>query len=214
MSVRIQLVPSNHLGWVALRAIIQNEPGTHLVGEEGRADAAVLLAGRARPNAVLMDAEPKEYPVPVLARRLQRQCPEARLLVFGSEPNRRLELALREIGVEGFLLWDDLTPEALHYALGAVLLGGLRVESRAVTEELRVGPERRPYPRGAGDAFVEREREVLGGLAEGLSEREIAERIGVGLRTVERMARRLEDKCCVYSLRELRRKARELGFAL
>jgi len=55
---------------------------------------------------------------------------------------------------------------------------------------------------------------VLSYLAEGLSGREIAETLGMGLRTVERMVKRLEDKCCVSSLRELRSKARSLGFAL
>jgi DNA-binding NarL/FixJ family response regulator len=65
-----------------------------------------------------------------------------------------------------------------------------------------------------GDGFTEQEREVLSYLAEGQSEREIAEKVGMGLRTVERMVKMLEDKCCVSSLRELRRKARSLGFAL
>lgn len=65
-----------------------------------------------------------------------------------------------------------------------------------------------------GDGFAEQEKEVLSYLAEGLSGREIAETLGMGLRTVERMVKRLEDKCCVSSLRELRSKARSLGFAL
>lgn len=163
---------------------------------------------------MLMDAEPNDHPVPVLARRFRQRCPEARLLVFGTEPERRLERALGTIGVDAFLLWEDLTPEALHYALGAVLAGGLCVVSRAVAQEFTVEPERRSFARSGGDAFATQEREILSCLAEGLSERETAERLGAGLRTVERMTQRLKDRCCVYSLRDLRRKARELGFAL
>jgi two-component system, NarL family, nitrate/nitrite response regulator NarL len=161
-----------------------------------------------------MDVEPRDYPIPVLVRRFQEQCPEAKLLVFGAEPNRRIQSILGELGVEGFLLWEDLTPDALHYALGAVLMGGLCVGSRAAFRELIAGPERSSYRRNIGDGFAEREQEVLSYLAEGLSGREIAEKVGMGLRTVERMFKRLEDRCCVSSLRELRSKARSLGFAL
>ncbi len=211
---RILLVPSKHLGWLALRAMIQNKPSVRLVGEEDSADAAVRLAERTRPDAVLMDVEPRDYPIPVLVRRFRERCPEAKLLVFGAEPNRGIESILGELGVEALLLWEDLTPEALHYALGAVLMGGLCVASRAAVQELTAGPERRSYPRNMGNSFAEQEREVLSYLAEGLSQREIAERAGMGLRTVERMAKRLEDRCCVSSPRELRRKARSLGFAL
>jgi DNA-binding NarL/FixJ family response regulator len=194
--------------------MIQNKPSMRLVGEEDRADVAVRLAERTRADAVLLDVEPRDYPIPVLVRRFQERCPEAKLLVFGAEPNRRIVSILGELGVEAFLLWEDLTPEALHYALGAVLMGGLCVGSRAAVQELNAVPERRSYPRNMGDGFAEQEREVLSYLAEGLSEREIAERVGMGLRTVERMVKMLEDKCCVSSLRELRRKARSLGFAL
>lgn len=211
---RILLVPSKHLGWLALRAMTQCNPSVRLVGEEDRIDAAVRLAERTRPDAVLMDVEPRDYPIPVLVRRFREQCPEAKLLVFGTEPNRRIESILGELGVEAFLLWEDLTPEALYYALGAVLRGGLCVASRAAVQELIAGPERRSHPRNIGDNFTEQEQEVLNYLAEGLSEREIVESVGLALRTVERMVKKLEDKCCVSSLRELRRKARSLGFGL
>jgi len=139
---RILLVPSKHLGWLALRAMIQNKPSVRLVGEEGSADAAVRLAERTRPDAVLMDVEPRDYPIPVLVRRFQEQCPEAKLLVFGAEPNRRIQSILGELGVEAFLLWEDLTPEALHYARrrthGRTLRGkpssGPRADCRARTQ--------------------------------------------------------------------------------
>jgi DNA-binding NarL/FixJ family response regulator len=146
LHARILLVPSKHLGWVALRAMIQNKPSMRLVGEEDRADVAVRLAERTRADAVLMDVEPRDYPIPVLVRRFQERCPEAKLLVFGAEPNRRIVSILGELGVEAFLLWEDLTPEALHYALGAVLMGGLCVGSRAAVQELNAVPERRSYP--------------------------------------------------------------------
>ena len=214
LHTRILLVPSKHLWWLALRAMIQDKPGVRLVGEEGSADAAVRLAERTRPDAVLMDVEPRDYPLPVLVRRLQEHCPEAKLLVLAAEPDRRIQSILGGLGVEAFLLWEDLTLEALHYALGAVVVGGLCVGSRAAVHELIAGPEHESHPRNMGGGFAEQERKVLGYLAEGLSEREIAERIGMGLRTLERMVKRLEDKCYVSSLRELRNKARSLGFGL
>jgi DNA-binding NarL/FixJ family response regulator len=209
---RILLVPSKHLGWLALRAMTQNTSSVRLVGEEANAEIAVRLAERTMPDAVLMDVEPRDYPLPVLVRRLQEHCPEAKLLVFAAEPDRRIQSILGELGVGAFLLWEDLTPEALHYALGAVLVGGLCVGSRAAVQELIAGPEHESHPRNMGGGFAEQEREVLGYLAEGLSQREIAARVGMGLRTVERMVKRLEDKCYVNSLRELRSKARSLGF--
>jgi len=212
LDARLLLARSRHLGWLAIRAMVENEPGVRVVADEERVDRAVRRAAQLQPDAILMDAEPDESPAAATARRLRDHCPRSKLLVFGAEPDRRTELALAEIGVDGFVLWDDLTPQTLHYALGAALVGGLCVGSPAAVQELVAGPERRQRQRTFDIVFTDRERAVLAGLAEGLIEREIAARMGVGPRTVERIARELEDKFDVGSLLELRGKARDLGF--
>src|SRR5579884_1970189 len=203
LDARILLARSHRMEWVAIRAIIENEPGARIVADEERVDRAARRAAELQPDAIVMDALPAESPAAVVARRFRDLCPRSRLLVFGAEPNGPIEHAFVEIGVDGFILWDDVTPKTLHYALCAALLGGWCVGSRAAVRELAAGPERRRHPRSADIVFSDRERKVLSYLADGLFEREIAVKAGIGLRSAQRTARALEDRLGVYSLLEL-----------
>lgn len=212
LEARLVLAASRHLGWIALQTMIRNEPGLRIVGEVTAGESAIGLSERLQPDAVLMDAYSEKYSVVAAAREFRERLPRIKLLVFANQPNQCLERALAELGAEGFILWDDLTPAALHYALGATLTAGLCVGSRKAVEELVARPHHTPSP-AVGELLVaSRERDVLNLLAEGFVTREIAERTGLGARTVERTVCRLKDRLRVTALHELRRKARELGY--
>ena len=212
LDASILLVASHHVERSALRAMIGERSGLRVAGEVETEDDAVSLARRLHPDAVLIDVDSDEYDTVALVRRIRDLSPEGKILAFGREPDQRIERALAVLGVEGFILWDDLTPEILYYALGAALTGVLCVGSRAAVEELIATPERRRNRRTNEITFTDREREILSLLADDLTEQEVAARTGIGLRSTQRTARRLQDKLFVSSLRELRKKARELGF--
>jgi len=79
-------------------------------------------------------------------------------------------------------------------------------------DELFAGPDQRRRRRDAGLQFNDRERAVLNGVAQGLTAKQIADREGVGQRTIERTRAHLEHALRATNLQDLRRKARELGF--
>ncbi|MDQ2742342.1 MAG: LuxR C-terminal-related transcriptional regulator, partial [Chloroflexota bacterium] len=73
-------------------------------------------------------------------------------------------------------------------------------------------PEQRRRLRDAGLQFTDRERAALTGVAQGLTAKQIADRVGVGQRTIERTRAQLEHALGVTNLQDLRQKARDLGF--
>jgi DNA-binding NarL/FixJ family response regulator len=135
--------------------------------------------------------------------------PRVQLLVVSACADKRLETDLLRLHATSFLLWQELTPMSLHWAIGSMLVAQLHIESEGIAQ---ARARQEILPPDDGPLFTQRERVVLVGLAEGLSERVIAEREGLGLRTVERTAARLADRLRAADLHELRFKARSIGF--
>ncbi|CAL9616995.1 Transcriptional regulatory protein LiaR [Nocardiopsis dassonvillei] len=199
--VRILVCDDQALVRTGYAAIFDAQPGLRVVGQAGDGRAAVEAAARLRPDVVIMDVR-----MPVLdgieaTRRLAG--PEAvgspRVLVVTTfNLDDYVYRALRA-GASGFLL-KDATPEALVAGVRTVARGEALLDP-AVTHRLigrfaeRLLPgDARPEAAQALDRLSPRELEVLGLLAEGLSNAEIAARMVLKPETVKTYVSRIFTK--------------------
>ncbi|MDO0924093.1 response regulator transcription factor [Streptomyces sp. TG1A-8] len=196
-SVRVLVCDDQVLIRTGLSTIIEAQPDLAVVGECGDGRTAVELAGRLRPDVVVMDVR-----MPVLdgieATRLLAgagvEHPVKVLVVTAFDADEYLYEALRA-GASGFLLKDAPPDRLLHairtVATGAALLD-LQVTRRFVS---RYAARVRPAGGGARDIpLTPRELEVLHLIADGLSNSEIAAALVISHETVKTYVSRLLTK--------------------
>jgi DNA-binding NarL/FixJ family response regulator len=194
MSIRVLLVDDQALVRTGFRMVLTDEEGIEVVGEAGNGREAITAAERQRPDVIVMDIRmPVMDGIEATRRLAATDSTEAgsrapRVLVLTTfDADEHVVDALRA-GASGFLL-KDVTPADFVAAIRVVAAGDALI-APAVTRRLLDRFARLPMPSDAAHDTVlgqltERETEVLKLVAEGLSNREIADRLVLAEPTVK-----------------------------
>jgi DNA-binding NarL/FixJ family response regulator len=174
---------------------ILRDAGFEVVGAAASVPALLALVERARPDAVLLDIRlPPDYTDEGLraAAEIRARAPSTALLVLSQYVEAEYALRLLE-GSErsvGYLLKESiLVADHLADAIRRVVGGAVVVDPALVAQLLE-----RPRRASPLDELTAREREVLGLMAEGLTDRGIAQRLYVTPKTVETHTRHVFQK--------------------
>ncbi len=173
--ISVVLTDDQALVRTGFRMILENSGDMRVVGEAGDGGAAVSLVREHKPDVVLMDVRMPEVDGVEATRRIVALGLETRVLVLTTFDLDEYVYAALRAGASGFLLKDTLAPDLLS-AIRAVVRGDTIV-APSVTRRLLeryVGTGSAAGPDLALDLLTEREREVLGLIARGLSNAEIA----------------------------------------
>lgn len=188
--IRIVLVEDHQMLREGIRALLHAQPGTEVVAEAGTCREAQEAVKAQRPDFVLLDFKLPDGDGLALLPVFRRVAPGAKVIMLCGSANRPLVRAALAAGMDGFISKEAASREILE-ALGAVA-GGETYLSHAIVsmlaEDLRHGDAPLSGP------LSRQEVEVLRGIAGGLTYKEIARRMGVGLKTVETYKVRLARK--------------------
>jgi DNA-binding NarL/FixJ family response regulator len=190
MSIRVLLIDDQELVRTGFRMVLDDEPGIDVVGEGANGRDAIALAAQLQPNVIVMDIRMPIMDGVEATRRLAggEGGSRYRILVLTTfDADEHVVEALRA-GASGFLL-KDVTPADFVNAIRVVAAGDALI-APSVTRRLLARFARLPVPADETYAesirqLTEREREVLGLVAQGLSNREIAERLTLAEPTVK-----------------------------
>jgi DNA-binding NarL/FixJ family response regulator len=177
--IRILLVDDHPVVRSGLRAMLVGQPGFALVGEAATGEEGVAEATRLHPDVVLMDLQlGAGIHGSEATRRITAAGPRApRVLVLTTFDSDSDILAAIEAGATGYLL-KDAPPEKLHAAIRSAAAGDSTLAPSVASRLL--GRMRAPSATLTG-----RELEVLGLVAEGLSNRQISKRLFLSETTVK-----------------------------
>ncbi|HSJ27327.1 MAG TPA: response regulator transcription factor [Acidimicrobiia bacterium] len=185
--IRVVLVDDQHLVRSGFRMILEGEPDIVVVGEAGDGEEGVRLARSAQPDVVLMDIQmPVMDGLEATAALAELSSPPRVIILTTFEHDDYVFTALRN-GASGFLL-KNAPPEQLVSAVRVVAAGESLLApsvTRRIIEEFARAPAVPQSPPRLPDPLTERETEVLGLLARGLSNGEISEELFVGEATVK-----------------------------
>ena len=179
--IQILLVEDQTLMRQGLKTILDLEPGLRVIGEASDGESGVQLALELRPNVILMDVQMPRLNGVEATAQLCRQWPEAKVIILTTFDRDDYVYQGVRAGALGYLLKDAPATKLIE-TIRRVHAGEVFIQPEIASRALR--EMMRPSPTTA-EHISEREREVLVLLAQGTSNKDMAEKLFITEGTVK-----------------------------
>lgn len=184
-----------------IREILEADDEIEIIGEAGDGREAIRLAEKLKPNVMILDLGMPELNGLDAIRHMRRELPEIELLAFSMHDSEELIREVFAAGARGYVLKSD---SAVYLADG---VKSLFRHKPFFTPRISEAILNSLVTAGGGESshgpLSTREREILQLLAENKSNKEIASRLAISVRTVETHRRSIMQKLNANSIVEL-----------
>jgi two-component system response regulator NreC len=204
MATRLLLVDDHIVVRLGLRMLLENEADFEIAGEAGSASEALNMISRVKPDVILMDIGLPDLSGIEATRQIKHLYPEAAVVALTIHEDEEYFFKMLEAGASGYVpkraAPDDLIAAIraaadgevyLYPSLAKLLVKDYFAQSQQAQNENSI------------DGLTAREQEVLTQLAEGASNSEIGEVLGISPKTVARHRENIMRKLSLHSRSEL-----------
>jgi DNA-binding NarL/FixJ family response regulator len=199
---RIILVEDNRILRDGIKDVINAQADLRVVAATGGNHDTVLQARARKPDVILIDLGLRNENGLRLVRTLTRELPHIKIIGMGLIPSQGDVIEFVEAGASGFLLKDaslhDVLSTIRSVACGRKILPPTLTESlftRVIEQALQKGKRTLP----GAVRMTHREREIIVLIAEGLSNKEIAQRLNLSTYTVKSHVHNILEKMALHS---------------
>lgn len=212
--IRLLIVDDQRLMRQGLRTLLELEGGFEIVAEAGDGQSALDAYKECQPDVVLMDIRMPGMDGVEATRRLHQRWADARVIILTTFNDDVYVFEALRVGALGYLL-KDVSGHELANAVRTVAGGGALIDPsvtrKVVNEFARLSPPARPLKEGLPEPLTEREMDVLRLLSEGLSNREIGNKLSLSEGTVKNYVTGVLQKIGARDRTQAALRGRELG---
>jgi DNA-binding NarL/FixJ family response regulator len=196
------VIEDNRLVREGLVALLDGRPDFKVVASAEGADAGMMHVRESKPHIVLMDAALGNQDSLRLMRNVVKEAPESKVIVMDLLPDRDEVIAFIKAGASGFIV-KDATIEDLVKTIRSVAEGA-QVVPPALTGTLLSHIVDQALTRDSATVvaavrMTKRERGITELIAEGLSNKEIAQRLNIATYTVKSHVHNILEKLALHS---------------
>jgi DNA-binding NarL/FixJ family response regulator len=211
--IRVLLAEDHTLVRAGIRVLLQECGWIKVIAETGEGNEALRLVKKERPDLVLMDiAMPGLNGIEATAR-IKKEYPETKVIILSMYANEEYVLQALRDGASGYLL-KDAGPVELELAIKSVIRGDTYLSppvSRQVIADYIARFEKKAGKseanRGAFGILTSRQREILQLIAEGLTTKDISQKLNLSINTVETHRSQLMERLGIHDVAGLVRYA-------
>lgn len=187
--VRILLADDHDVVREGLRRLLEGQPHWVVCGEAANGRQAVTMCKEMKPDIAMLDISMPELNGVDAAKQILKVSPTTEILVLTMHKSEQLVRNMLAAGVRGYLLKSDPARDVIEAVASLAVhrpYFNMRVSETILAGYLNAMAKGTPSTgRPAGEPLTGREREILQLLAEGRSNKEIARRLAIGVKTVE-----------------------------
>jgi two-component system, NarL family, nitrate/nitrite response regulator NarL len=207
--IRVLVVDDHPVVRKGMEACLARQPRIQLVGEACDGEEAMRKAHQLSPDVVLLDLDLPRITGLTVTELLRKEAPNVKIVILSIHKNQDALVRMIEAGAHGYVS-KGAPPEEVVQAIETVYAGQVVFSpeiARAALNQI-VNSRGRTEP---SSQLSRREREVLALIAEGLSNKEIASRLDIGVRTTETHRERIMRKLGIHTIAGLTRFAIQHG---
>ncbi|MHB2018515.1 MAG: response regulator [Candidatus Xenobia bacterium] len=210
--IRVLLADDHTILRDGVRMLLETDPEIEVIGMASTGLEAVRMTVVLKPDVVLMDIQMPEVDGIDATERLGRQAPGTKVLILSQLDTEEHLSKVLEVGAQGYVLKQSATDELLD-AVKTVMQGHVymtpAMASRLVKRYLRREDDKAQKAR----MLTGREQEVLKGICEGLTNQQIAEQLGLSIKTVQSHRGNIMEKLDLHNRVDLVKYAIRMGIA-
>ena len=204
-NIRLLMADDHEIVRAGLRMLLQSQPDIEIVAEVDNGRAAIVHARELQPDIVLMDISMPDVDGFEATRQIKRALPKTAVLALTMHESDEYFFKMLEAGASGYVP-KKAAPTDLVAAIRTVCGGGVFLYPSLAKSLVRDFMGRAQETTGARetlDGLTEREQEVLKLIADGSTNQEIADKLTISVKTVERHRANIMAKLNLHSRTEL-----------
>ena len=196
--IKVFIVDDHPVVRKGLQTCLARQDRLKIAGEAADGDEALVKIRETLPDVVLMDIAMPRMNGLAATEVLRKELPDIKILVLSAHNNRDYIFRIIQAGAHGYVSKES-SPDELLRAIVSVFEGETffspEIAQAALTRIVNSGGKD-----GAFGQLTDREREVLILIAEGQSNKEIANKLGIGVRTIETHRERIMRRLDIHSV--------------
>jgi two-component system response regulator NreC len=214
-TIRVLIADDHAVVRTGLRALLDRAPDMQAIGEATNGEEALRLAAELHPDVILLDISMPGPGGIETTKKLKEVLPDIRVLILTVHKDEKLLQEAIKAGASGYVTKNALEPELIN-AVHAVSRGDLYVHptmTRALLQGLTPSADEPPTlsDKEQIESLTNRETDVLRLIAQGYTNRQAADELGISVRTIETHRANIMGKLDVSGRVALVRYAMEHG---
>ena len=181
-----------------LQSCLERQESLKCVGEASDGDEALEKTLALKPDVVLLDISMPRRDGLAVTAALRKEAPQVKVLILSMHSNKEYLFRIIQAGAHGYVS-KGASPDQLLHAIQSVHRGETffspEIAQAALNQLVNNGGKKEPFAQ-----LTSREREVLILIAQGRSNKEIANQLGIGVRTIETHRERIMRRLDIHSV--------------